>query len=137
VPYLLDTNVVSEIRKRHPHPAVLEWWRSVDTASLYLSALSLGEIRLGVERLRRKDPDRADLLDDWLRGLYSAYFDRIVPIDAQIADQWARLNVPHSLPVIDSLLGATAKCRGWILVTPNIKDLDRCGVAVINPFEQR
>jgi toxin FitB len=137
VSYLLDMNVVSEIRKRHPHPAVLEWWRSVDAASVDPSALTLGELRLGVERLRSKDTDQADILDRWLRGLYSACSDRVVPVDAQIADEWARLNVPRSLPVIDSLLGATAKCRGWILVTRNIKDLGRCGVAVINPFEQR
>jgi toxin FitB len=137
VAYLLDTNIISEIRKRHPHPAVLEWWRSADAASLYLSALTMGEIRLGIERLRLRDPVRADSLDQWLSGLYSVYADRIVSVNAQIADEWARLNASHSLPVTDSLLGATAKSHGWILVTRNVKDLARCGVAVLNPFEQR
>lgn len=133
--YLLDTNVVSEIRKRRPDPHVLAWWDRVAAADIFLSALTIGEIRLGVERLRRKDGAQAERLARWLAGLQTGYADRIVAVDARIAEEWGRMSVPDPLPVIDGLLAATARVRGWSLVTRNVGDLAGRDVAVINPFD--
>ncbi len=132
--YLLDTNVVSELRRRVPDLGVATWYDSVPSTELFLSVLTIGEIRLGIERLRRKDIAQADLLDRWLRGLRSGYLDRIVGVDVSVAEEWARLSVPDPLPVIDGLIAASAKVRGWTLVTGNTADLARSGVAVLNPF---
>jgi len=133
--YLLDTNVVSELRKRTPDHNVLAWFDDVPSAELFLSVLTLGEIRLGVERLRRKDETQAAALSRWLAGLSEAYTDRIVPIDAAIADAWGRLSVPDPLSVIDGLLAATASVRNWTLVTRNTADLARSGIRLLNPFD--
>jgi toxin FitB len=133
--YLLDTNVVSELRKRAPDPYVVAWYKAVTSAELFLSVLTIGEIRLGIERLRRKDNLQADLLEQWLRGLHGAYRDHLIDVDADVAEEWGRLNVPNQLPVIDGLLAASAKIRGWTLVTRNVTDLGPSGVSLLNPFE--
>ncbi len=133
--YLVDTNVVSELRKRVPDPHVLAWYGTASSADLFLSVLTIGEIRLGIERLRRKDTAQADLLEQWLRGLHVAYRDHLVDVDADVAEEWGRLNVPDQLPVIDGLLAASAKVRGWTLVTRNVADLGRSGISLLNPFE--
>jgi predicted nucleic acid-binding protein len=135
VSYLLDTNVVSELRKRAPDRHVLSWFEGASSADLFLSVVTLGEIRLGIERLRRKDAGRAVALEHWLTGLTSAYQDRIVAIDAATADAWARFMVPDPVPIIDGLLAATASVRSWTLVTRNTADLAKCGVRLLNPFE--
>jgi predicted nucleic acid-binding protein len=135
VTYLLDTNVVSELRKRDPDPHVLAWYATVTSAELFLSVLTIGEIRLGIQRLRRKDEPQAVLLEHWLQGLHVAYRDHLVGVDADVAEEWGRLNVPDLLPVIDGLLAASAKVRGWTLVTRNLAGLQRSGVALLNPFE--
>lgn len=135
--YLLDTNVVSELRKRDPDPQVLAWYATVTSAELFLSVLTIGEIRLGIERLRRKDEPQADLLEQWLRGLHIAYQDHLVDVDADVAEAWGWMNVPDPLPVIDGLLAASARVRGWTLVTRNTADLRRSSVALLNPFEPR
>jgi predicted nucleic acid-binding protein len=133
--YLLDTNVISELRKRDPDPHVLAWYATVASVQIFVSVLTIGEIRLGIERLRRKDAARAGLLEEWLRGLHASYGDRIISVDAAVAEAWGRLNVPDPLPVIDGLLAASAKVRGWTLVTRNTGDLARSGVALLNPFD--
>jgi predicted nucleic acid-binding protein len=133
--YLLDTNVVSELRKRDPDVHVLAWYDTVTSAEIFISALTIGEIRLGIERLRRKDNAQADLLEHWLRGLHAAYRDHIVDIDTDVAEEWGRLNVPDPLPVIDGLLAASARTRGWTLVTRNTADLARSAVMLLNPFD--
>jgi toxin FitB len=133
--YLLDTSIVSELRKRDPDSRVLSWYRTVQPAELYLSVLTIGEIRRGVERLRHRDPLQAARLDRWLAGLTVSYRDRIVGVDASIADQWGRVNVPDPLPVIDGLLAASAIVRGWTLVTRNVQDVRRSGVRLLNPLE--
>ena len=133
--YLLDTNIVSELRKRDPNPRVVAWYGTVTSAQLFLSVLTLGEIRMGIERLRRRDNARADLLEQWLHGLGVAYRDHLINVDADIAEEWGRLNVPDQLPIIDGLLAATAKVRGWTLVTRNVADLAHSGVSLLNPFE--
>jgi toxin FitB len=133
--YLLDTNVVSELRRRDPNPNVLTWYATVTSAELFLSALTIGEIRLGIERLRRKDGPQAELLEQWLGRLHVTYRDHLIGVDADVAEEWGRLNVPGPVPVIDGLLAASAKVRGWTLVTRNTTDLQRSGVALLNPFE--
>jgi predicted nucleic acid-binding protein len=132
--YLLDTNVVSEARKPDGNPYVRSWLATVRGDELYLSVLVLGEIRQGVERLRRRDPQQAGVYEAWLATLRRDYADRIVPVDADIAEAWGRLNVPDSRPVIDGLLAATARVRDLILVSRNTADLARTGVRLLNPF---
>jgi toxin FitB len=133
--YLLDTNVISELRKRSPDQHVLAWYSTVSSAKLFLSVLTVGEIRLGIERIRRKDQGQAAHLEQWLDGLRHTYADRLVNLDEQTAQEWGRINVPDPLPVIDGLLAASAKIRGWTLVSRNTADLARSGVNLINPFE--
>jgi toxin FitB len=132
---LLDTNIVSELRKRDPDPNVLAWYATVSSADLFLSVLTIGEICLGVERLRRRDPEQADTIERWLRVLQAGYRDRLIDVDAAIAEEWGRMNVPDPLPVIDGLLAASAKIRGWTLVTRNVNDLRGSGASLLNPFE--
>ncbi len=133
--FLLDTNVVSEARKRTANPNVKAWLASVAGPELYLSVLVIGEIRQGIERMRRRDPTQAGVYESWLSTLLRDYADRIVQVTAEVAQEWGRLNVPDPLPVIDGLLAATAKVRGWTLVTRNTADLARSGVRLLNPFE--
>jgi len=135
VTYLLDTNVISEVRKRRPDIHVAAFFAQAESAELFISVLTIGEIRTGVERLRRKDEDQANVIDQWLAGLCESYAGRIIHLDADIAHEWGRLNVPDPLPVIDGLLAATARARGLTLVTRNVGDLGRCGVRLLNPFE--
>ena len=133
--YLLDTNVVSEARKPAADANVLSWLASVADDELYLSAMVIGEIRQGIERLRRRDPARAVVFDTWLSTLAHDYGDRIISVTAEVAQEWGRLNLPDPLPVIDGLMAATAKLRGWTFVTRNAADLARAGVRLLNPFE--
>lgn len=135
--YLLDTNVVSELRKRHPDPHVLAWAASVPDRSLFLSALVIGEIRKGVENVRRRDGRRAEALDQWLSQLRRQYADRVLPVTPEIAECWGRLGSPDPLPAIDGLLAATALVHGLTLVTRNHKDVGRTGVPVEDPFVGR
>lgn len=133
--FLLDTNVVSEARKPRGDANVKGWMASVRGADLYLSVLVIGEIRRGVERLRHRDPGQAATYESWLAGLRRDYADRIIPVTADIAEEWGRMNVPDPVPIIDGLLAATARVRGLTLVTRNIADVIRTGVPLLNPFE--
>src|SRR3954451_8152905 len=100
--YLLDTNVVSELRKaKRTNPNLLAWFQTIDNQEAFLSVLTLGEIRAGVERIRPSDPIQASALARWLDGLETAYDDRILPITATIADRWGRLSDVDSPSVID------------------------------------
>ena len=132
--FLLDTNVVSEIRKKVPHPRVLGWFASVPASGLFLSVLVVGEIRQGIERLARRDPVQAEVFERWLKQLVAVYEDRIVPVTMEVAEAWGRLNVPDPVPVVDGLLAATALVRGWTLVTRNTADVASMGVRLLDPF---
>jgi hypothetical protein len=136
VTYLVDTNVISELRKgQRAHAAVTAWMAQVDDDELYLSVLVVGEIRKGIERVRRRDLAQADALDTWLRRITDGYADRVLPITSAIAETWGRLNAPDPLPVVDSLLAATAHVHGLTVVTRNVADMSRTGVAVMDPFD--
>jgi predicted nucleic acid-binding protein len=132
--YLLDTNVLSEARTRRGNEGVKRWLSSTPAAELYLSALVVGEIRRGVERLKRRDPHQAEIYEAWLGTVLRDYAERVLPVDAETADEWGRMSVPDPVPVVDGLMAATAKVRGMTFVTRNTADLQRTGVRVLNPF---
>lgn len=136
--YLLDTNVVSELRKREPDPNVLAWYATTASSHLFLSVITLGEIRLGIELLRRrKDKQQAEHLEQWLNGLVRSYQENIIGLDAAAADEWGRINAPSRLPFIEGLLAATARARDFTLVTRYTADVERSGVKLLNPFDPR
>jgi len=133
--YLLDTNVISELRKgKRGDENVRGWFSELADQEIYLSALTIGEIRRGVENVRRRDPDSATTLESWLARLGEAYRDRILPVDRAIAEEWGRMNVPDPLPVVEGLLAATAKVAGLTLATRNVADVERTGVELVDPF---
>jgi toxin FitB len=135
--FLLTTNVLSGLRKRTPDAGVAPWFDSVDSPQLYLSVLTVGKIRQGICRLQRRDRAQAAVFDQWLAGLLCAYSDRIVPVTAEIAEEWGRLNVPGPVPVIDGLLAATATVHDWTLVTRNIQRRRRYRSAAGQPVHRR
>ena len=134
VAYLLDTNVVSELRKAVPNRHLVAWHEREAGAEAYVSALAIGEIRQGIERLRARAPDQAAEFEAWIDRLEHDYADHILPISADVADEWGRLNAPVALPVVDTLLAATAKVHDLTLVTRNRKDVVRTGVPLLDPF---
>jgi len=132
--FLLDTNVISELRKPTPDRGVDDWFAEADPDGLFLSVLVVGELRQGLERLARRDRAQAAPLERWLQELLDSFHDRLVPITARIADRWGRLNVPNPLPVIDGLLAATALEHDWTLVTPNVSDVASTGARLLDPW---
>lgn len=133
--YLLDTNVLSEVRKPHADSNVRRWFERVRSDELFLSVLVLGEVRQGVERLKRRDGAQAAVFERWLEGLQRYYRERILPVDEAVVDVWGRVNALGPLPVIDGLLASTALVHKLTLVTRNTRDVQRSGVVILNPFE--
>ena len=134
--FLIDTNIISEVRKGAACDRnVAEWYASIDDRDLYLSVLVTGEIRRGIELLRPRVPTKATALEAWLRDLYAAFGDRILPIDRAVADEWGRISALRPVPVIDGLLAATAKTNRMTLVTRNDVDVAGLGVSLLNPFQ--
>jgi len=137
--YLLDTNVVSELRKVRAgkaHPNVAAWADSVDTADLYLSVVTVEELEIGVLLLERRDPTQGAVLRTWLdQHVLPAFDRRILPIDTAVALRGARLHVPDVRPVRDGLIAATALVHGMMVVTRNVGDFVSAGVTVLNPWE--
>jgi len=134
VRYLLDTNVLSETRRPRGDEGVKRWVSSTPSDDLYLSVLVVGEVRRGIERLKRRDPDQAGVYEAWLATVLRDYADRIVPVDVEAADEWGRMSVPDPVPIVDGLMAATAKVRGMTFVTRNTADVERTGVALLDPF---
>jgi hypothetical protein len=133
--YLVDTNILSELRRRQPNPGVSAWIAGRPSAGLYISVLSLGEIRRGIESLLHGD--RRSRLVDWLEVELPAYFrERVLPVDERIADRWGRLvsQIGRPVPAIDSLLATTALHHDLILVTRNVRDFSYPGLEVVNPW---
>jgi predicted nucleic acid-binding protein len=135
--FLIDTNVLSELRKGSKMDKnVRKWFDGVPSDTIYLSTLVIGEVRHGIELLRRRDPKAAIRLDTWLAEVQKDTGDRILPISNEISEQWGRFGVPDPVSVIDGLMAATAMVHGHILVTRNIRDIEQTGVNFINPFNQ-
>lgn len=134
--FLLDTNVIAEIRKgSRANAHVRAWFAALETDAILLSVVTIGEIRRGIENVRRRDAVAARALERWLRRVLHDHRDRILAVDLPVAEEWGRLNVPDPLPAIDGLLAATAKVHGLTLATRNVKDIARSGADVVNPFE--
>lgn len=133
--WLLDTNVISEIRKGpRCDPNVARWYGGVAAADLHLSVLVLGELRKGVEQLRSREPARAEVLQRWLEEVGAAFAARILPVGREIAECWGTMSAIRPVPVIDGLLAATAKVHGLVLVTRNTRDVAGLGAEVLDPF---
>jgi len=135
VKFLLDTNVISEIRKRDRADVnVARWVARTPVTEIGTSVIVLAEIRRGIELKRRSDPNQAESLDRWFTQMRMRLEDRVLPVDESIAEAWARLSVPGPLPLIDGLLAATVQVHGLTLVTRNVADVARTGVSLLNPF---
>lgn len=133
--YLLDTNVVSELQRTTPAVAVLDWSHSIEDSEVFLSTLVIGEIRKGIEALRGKEAERAEIYEQWLTGLKQDYGSRILPVTSEVAEAWGRLNAIRTLPVIDGLMAATAQVHGLTLVSRNEADFAGTSLSILNPFK--
>ncbi len=133
--YLLDTNVISETRKGAlANPGVIGWLAQTPSSALWTSVLVFGELRRGVESLRRRDPRAAEVLDRWLGDHRATQGERVLVVDEAVSERWGRLGVPDPLPTVDGLLAATALVHDMTLVTRNTRDVTRTGVTLLNPF---
>lgn len=136
--YVLDTNVLSEARRSRPNPNLLEWLASVPDDRLHLSVVVIGEIRRGARLRSRANVQAGQRLDLWLDELIDNYGfgDRLLPVNLEDALIWGRITADHKqLPEIDALIAAQALARDWTVVTRNIRDFERTGVRLLNPFE--
>ncbi len=133
--YLLDTNVISEIRKPNPNAGVSDWFAETESGELYLSVLVVGEVRQGIERLRRRrDRKQAAQFERWLTVLKQDFAERLLPISIAIAERWGFINARQPLPVIDGLLAATAIEHDLTFVTRESGTLAASGVRLLNPW---
>ena len=133
--WLVDTNILSELRKgERANAGVREWFAGAQDDELFTSVLVLGEVRRGIESIRRRDVPSALALEQWLTRLTTSFQDRVLPIDAAVADRWGALNVPDPVPTVDGLLAATALVHDLVLVTHNVRDIARTGVRLLDPL---
>jgi len=134
--YLIDTNIISEVRKGASCNAhVSAWYVSVTDEDLFLSTLVLGEIRKGIELARPRDSGKAEALERWLEEVEAAFNGRVLGIDNAVSDQWGRMSAIRPIPAIDGLLAATALTNNMTLVTRNDRDVAGLGATVFNPFK--
>lgn len=134
--YLLDTNIVSELRRPRPHKAVLNWFSDIPGDQLFLSAVTIGEIQAGIEITREQDKKKAKELENWLDQVVASY--GIFPMDPAAFREWARLKHRKSDALIeDAMIAATANVHRLTVVTRNVSDFQKLGVPLINPFESK
>jgi predicted nucleic acid-binding protein len=134
--YLLDTNILSETRKKQANERVLSFLSAAEPSALFISVLSLGEPRKGVVLKIRSDAEAAKRLGNWVDGLEWSFGDRILGIDAAIARQWGEMSAQRSRPVVDTLLAATALVHKLTLVTRNTNDVHDLGVKLLDPWQK-
>lgn len=135
--FLLDTNVLSELRKGNRcDPAVLAWVQGSVSADLFVSVLVLGEIRQGIERIRMRDQNQARALDRWLKSIPAEFAGQILPVDERVADQWGRLGLRQPVPTLDAFLAATALVHDLTVVSRDENGFRNTGARVINPFSK-
>ena len=133
--FLLDTNIVAELRKTSRcNPVVMDWYLRYAIETSFISVMTMGEIRKGIESSRRKDLVKAQLLEKWLNALEMSFEDRILPVSIEIADIWGRFVYRDDVGAVDGLIAATAAHYGHTVATRNERDFQRCGVDFINPF---
>jgi len=131
--YLLDTSVISELRKLRPHGAVVAWLQTVEDRDLHLSAVTLGEIQAGIEITREQDPEKAAEIESWADQVAAAW--NVLPMDAAVFRAWAKLMHRRSHTLIeDAMIAATARVHGLQVVTRNVKDFKDFGVGIVNPY---
>ena len=134
--YLLDTNVISELRRTRPHGAVLSWISNILPDQMFLPAFTIGEIQAGIEITRQQDPTRAAELEVWLEEVLATF--AVLPMDSAEFREWARLKHGKSAPLEkDAMIAATARVNDLIVVTRNTRDFTELGVDTLNPFESR
>jgi predicted nucleic acid-binding protein len=134
--YLLDTNVVSELRRPRPHGAVLAWIADVPADRLLLSAVTVGEIQAGIEITREQDRRKAEALETWLDEIVATF--SVLPMDAAVFREWARLKYRKSDSLLeDAMIAATAIVHGLTVATRNVRDFESFGVLLLNPFDAR
>ena len=132
--YLLDTNVISELRRVRPHGAVVAWLRTIPDSDLHLSAVTIGELQAGAEITREQDADKALAIETWIDQVADTY--NVLPMDAQTFRCWARLLHRRSNALFeDAMIAATAKTHNLTLVTRNVRDFEAFGIATLNPFK--
>ena len=132
--FLLDTNVISETRKPRPNEGVISWIESIQDELMFLSVMTLGEIRKGVELFRRRDNNGALEIEGWLISLEQAFGGRVLAVDRTIADAWGYIAAESGYDHIDIMLAATARVHGLTLVTRNTRHVEGLGIRVLNPF---
>ncbi len=133
--YLLDTNILSELRKgERTSPEVGRWWLGMQGEELYVSVMALGEIRKGIDRIAKHDANQSIVLERWLSELRAQFLERVLHVSPEVADRWGRLQGIRPLPETDALIAATAIWHDLVLVTRNECDFSGLGVTVLNPF---
>ena len=133
--YLLDTNVISELRRPRPHAAVVAWLSGTTDEEVFIAAASFGELQAGVEMTRRQDPEKAAAIEGWIDLVAASY--GIIPMDEVIFRRWARLMHRRSDDLIeDAMIAATALVRNMTVVTRNLRDFEQFGVPTLNPFHR-
>jgi len=135
--FLLDTNILSELRKENRCDAgVRQWFEEAASDELFISVLVLGEIRQGIERIRQRDSAQARALEKWLRWVATEFADRVLPVNEEVADQWGRLGFRQPVPVLDAFLAATAITHDLSVVSRDEDRFRNTGVRVVNPFSK-